>query len=148
MAALAEAPPTNSGEIDAKMILINYRFLASSEDAYDRDGLARMLGNFQADDGFHVTLTSYDVMTYNTLFLESDEVQLQAHELATVVECRLVKQMHLDEPPTPLLDRVARGFESLGGVDGKMRFSERREGTAEYIRLLKGVPQSLRVRGL
>jgi len=65
-----------------------------------------------------------------------------------VVTCRIVRHQPIEEPVNPFVESVARGFEGVRGVDGRLSWFERTEGSASYIGLLREVPTSLRVAGL
>ena len=43
MEGLAQVAPTNSGAIDAKIVVATYKFLAVDESAFDRDGFEKAL---------------------------------------------------------------------------------------------------------
>jgi hypothetical protein len=64
------------------------------------------------------------------------------------IECRFVRQQPLDAPVTTFLEAISGGFTDIRGVDGSLRWSERVEGSASYLRLIHEIPPSLRVPGL
>jgi hypothetical protein len=148
MEALANAATTNSGAIDAKVLVINYRFVAASENAFDGAALEAMLKNLQDGESFHITTRGYYALAYCDLFEEPDGAIKVTGDESLIVECRLVKQLPVGASSGELVERVTRGFESISGVDGTLRSFERTEGAADYVRLLREVPQNLRVEGL
>ncbi len=143
MEALATTPPVNSGEIDGKVFVCNYRFLTADRRSYDADQLDDFLASLHASEGCHVAARAHWAPVFADLF--ADETAKAAPANALVVECRIVKHVPLESSPAKLIEHIERGFESIPGVDGNLRWFERSEGSADYIRLLKEVPECLRV---
>jgi hypothetical protein len=145
MDSLALVPPTNSGAIDAKVFVCNYKFLVADEHSFDADRLEHSLRYFQETHECHVTARAHWALMDRELF---DEEADASHDAMLVVQCRIVKQLPLDARPTELIEIITRGFESVPGVDGSLSWFERAEGSADYIRLLREVPQHLRIPSL
>lgn len=143
MDALAATPTTNSGEIDAKVLVATYKFLAEGLASFDTTGLEAWLEQLQQDLLFHVSVSAYPAFSYDELY--GGDVRSGASADTIVVQCRFVRQLELHEDGQQLVDEVERGFERIQGVDGSTRWFERREGSSDYIRLLRDVPQSLRL---
>jgi hypothetical protein len=148
MEALAECPPENSGAIDAKVLLMCYHFVAETDESYDEDALHGALKRLHNDEGCHVTVKGWYVSTHNDLFAEDESSRIVAHEYALAIECRVVKHMSLAESPARLVNALETAMQAIRGVDGALRWSERHEGSAEYIRLLRQVPEAFRIEGL
>jgi len=148
MDALAAVPPTGAGTLDAKVLVCNYTFIAAEKTAYDAEGLETFLDRLQAECSCHVHVAGYAWRTYRDLFETGFDGSRERPAGAILVHCRIVRQLPLDETASRLLDRITRGFEAIAGIDGKLRWFERTEGTAGYARLLTEIPQSLRVSGL
>jgi hypothetical protein len=142
MEALGAQPPTNSGVIDAKVFVCNYKFLTPSIEHIDVVAVEELLTDLQQNESCHVALRSHYATAYSQLF-EGGDANLS--KTALVVECRIVKQMLLTDDPAAFVERIERGFEAIRGVDGRLHWFERAEGSADYIRLLQSVPQSLRL---
>jgi hypothetical protein len=106
------------------------------------------LQRLQQQHSCHVAARGWYATTQNDLFAEETCEVIPVLEGSLVVECRVVKQVALEDSADQLVETVARGFEQIRGVDGDLRWFECAEGSAGYIRLLKEVPQSLRVPGL
>jgi hypothetical protein len=145
--ALGTVSPTNSGSIDARILVVSYRFLTKDHSSFDSDGLAALLEQLGSHTGCHATVSAQSAAIYRTLF-DEDGVVTEAADTALVVECRVVRQMPLDEPIGPVIDGLERAFENIRGADGKLRWFERTEGGAEYIRLLQELPQTRRIQAL
>lgn len=141
--ALCTFPVTGSGAIDEKVVVINYKFLAADEDAYDCDGLELALRELKDATNAHVSVRSHWGFSYADLFGE-DGSEPQTVVNPFVVECRLVKQFPLDGGTADFLATVERAFEGVEGVDGSLHYFERVEGSADFVRLLREIPQRLR----
>jgi hypothetical protein len=135
MDALANTTPTVSGDVDEKMCVCNYKFVAPP-DGFDADALEIWLAELSGM-GCHVSVTSEDAFLYQDLYTTDEEDTQPAEDNAIVVRCRIIKQLALNFPSADFVDTVARGFERIRGVDGSLRSFERTEGTAAYMRLLK-----------
>jgi hypothetical protein len=144
MDALASIAPSGAGAIDAKVLVCNYSFIAA-ETGFDAELLDAQLESLRVECGCHVHVTPYPWRTYRELFGAGDDDNRERPPDAILVQCRVVRQMPLDESSAELVDRITRGFESVPDVDGKLQWFERTEGTAGYVRLLAEIPQRLRV---
>lgn len=142
MQALAAHPPTNSGAIDTKVVVCNYKFLAPTINDVDVPGLERWLEIVHVEDACHISLRSHYAIAYGDLYGGENAGGGPA---ALVVECRIVKQMSLSESAENFLETIERGFEAIRGVDGRLGWFERSEGSADYIRLLKEIPSNLQL---
>ena len=142
MQALGAHPPTNSGAIDAKVVVCNYKFITPSTEHIDIAAMEAWLAELQENDTCHITVQTHYALSYTDLYGGSEE---DFTPTALIVECRIVKQMPLSQMSSSLVEKVERGFEALRGVDGRLNWFERTEGSADYIRLLQSVPQTLRL---
>jgi hypothetical protein len=59
MQALALACPTNSGAIDAKVLVVTHEFVAAGEHAFDREGFEHALASLRHDLGCHVSVRAH-----------------------------------------------------------------------------------------
>ena len=71
------------------------------------------------------------------LFSES----LDMDDNVVSIKCRIVKQLDLNDNSQKFIDDIARGFESIEGVDGRIEWSEKVEGSASYLRLINEIPK-------
>ena len=140
MEALAAVPPSNSGAIDAKVIVVTYKFTTPDPPSFDQDGLERSLTSLQQNNA-HITVKSFPILAYRELF---DHATL-GDGAYLVIEIRLVRQSQLSFDSGAWLSEIERSFEQVAGVDGTARWFERSEGSADYVRLLGEVPQVLRI---
>jgi hypothetical protein len=147
MEALALIAPTNAGAIDGKVVVCNYSFILRNEQtAFDAPALERVLCGLQEAFKCHVTVRSSWASVQSDLF--GSPSAHPSYRGGLVVSCRLVRHQPLDQPVTDFIGGVERGFESVSGADGRLRWFERTEGSSDYIRLLAEVPSTARVPGL
>ena len=144
MEALARCPSSNSGAIDEKVVVATFKFLlAASAVDFDQDIVQASLSQLAERFPCHITARGAWASVHRDLFGGGPANSSQ--EGAFVVEYRFVRHQSLDEPVTVFLDSVSRIFEDVRGVDGTLRWFERTEGSADFVRLLREVPPSLRV---
>ena len=144
--ALAAAPATNDGALDAQVVVVNVKLFLESRTAADISGVEAWLATVAREHTAHVTVAAHTIATYDALFAEaSDGPRGRPSE---VVTCRIARQLPLTENPGAFADMVSRGFERLQGMDTRVRWFTRTEGSADYVRLLREIPLSLQVPGL
>ena len=146
MEALVSFPEINSGEIDAKVIVCKYDFF-TRQGEYDHEALEDFLEVLQEGKHCHVSVYVEDAFIYIDLFNEHYDTDEDLSDVI-VVKCRIVKQVPLDVDSQKVVDDLAIGFEGIEGVDGRLHWFERKEGTASYIRLLGEIPQYKRSKTL
>lgn len=137
MAALAECMPSNSGEIDEKIVVCNYKFPIDISQL-DREGLENWLNELGSTLGCHIAVHVEEFSLYHDLYTYDGIVAYP--NTGYFAKCRIVKQIPIDMSGQEFADSVARGFENVRGVDGSIKWFERIEGSATYIRLLNGIP--------
>lgn len=140
MDALAETPPTNSGAIDSKVVVVTYKFLTPDPPSFDQDVLEHVLTDLQRTSA-HVCVRGFPIIAYRELFGMAEPVS--GDHLA--VEIRIVRQTPLGFDAADWSQTVERLMEAVPEIDGTARWFERAEGSADYIRLLGEVPQSIRL---
>jgi hypothetical protein len=140
MDALAETPPTNSGAIDAKVVVVNYKFLTPDPPNFDQDALEQVLSDLQMNSA-HVRLSAFPLIAYRELFGAAEH--LTGDYLA--IEIRIVRQTPLEFNSGDWVGTIERLMEAVPEVDGAAKWFERVEGSADYLRLLGEVPQSIRL---
>lgn len=144
MEALALRPSSNSGAIDEKVVVATYKFLlAPSAVDFDQDLIQASLSQLVACFPCHITARGAWASVHRDLF--GGALANSSQEGAFVVEYRFVRHQALNDPVAVFLDAVSRVFEDVRGVDGTLRWFERTEGSADFVRLLREVPSSLRV---
>ncbi len=144
--ALALVSPTNSGAIDAKVLVVTYKFVAADEHAFDRESVEDALASLRRDLGCHVSVRANLAATCRDLY--GDDTLGTVPGTYLVIETRFVRQMALDDDCDDTVDAIERTLETVDGVDGSARWFERTEGSTDYVRLLREIPESLRVPSL
>lgn len=130
MEALALTPSTGCGEIDAKIAVIKYKFIAK-EGSFDSDALNDYFELLDNGEDSFVSVYIDEAYIYNDLF----EEKYDNDEGLLVVKARIVKVLPLDFKTQIIVDNITIGFEGINGVDGSIDWYERKEGTLSYINL-------------
>jgi len=73
------------------------------------------------------------------------EQEFAAPEDHLLFEIRVVRQFQLDDQTEDWLQFLNGSFGGIEGVDGPMKWFERTDGSTDYIRLLREVPEDLRI---
>ena len=58
---------------------------------------------------------------------------------------RFVKPMTLDSNSRILADEISKGVEAIRGVDGRFHWFGKAEGSTDYVKLIRSVPEELSV---
>jgi len=144
MEALVHYPCIDSGVIDEKVVVINFKFLLGMADInFDQDRIEVALGQLSDRYHCHITAKGSWASVHSDLF--GAETGGPESDGALVVEYRFVRHQPLDSPTAEFIEAVGRAFEGVPGVDGTLRWFERSEGSADFVRLLQEVPRSLRI---
>lgn len=146
MRSLAVTPSTNSGDIDGKVTVVTYTFVAPSRSSFDRAAVEALLERLGEEHNCHVRPLVVPARVRNDLFEGWSERGIPANYL--VFEFRIVRHGPLEEPCSDLVRVVESGFQGIDGVDGDLRWFERIEGSADYIRLVRGLPSEYLITGL
>lgn len=144
MDALAACAPDNSGDLDAKVAVVTYRFTAEDPPSFAGGSLEEALSAISAC-GAHVTVRAFPLRAYQELFSRTGDMPHVGHHM--VVEVRVVRQFDLGGETDAWREEVDRTLEAVEGVDGSSTCFECQEGSSAYARLLKTVPESLRITG-
>ena len=141
--ALANCPCSQSGDIDEKIVVCSYKFVIDRPDkGFDQDEIAESLAALASRFQCHVSARSSWATVHQALFAKnSSEVHSQD---ALVIEYRFVRHQSIDSPATEFINSVSRVFEEIDGIDGTLRWFERTEGSAGFVRILREIPQTLR----
>lgn len=140
MDSLAKHGELNSGEIDAKMLVYKYKFLAKDNE-YDSTQLDDYLELLHSGNGCHVNVYTEYASVYSSLF---DERFNHEMEDLIIVQIRISKQLPLEASSSEFADSVSKGFEAISGIDGNSHWFEKKEGTESYVRLLNEIPANRR----
>lgn len=138
---LESTPSSDSGEIDEKLLVVRYHALVGNGE-FDSSALEEHLRFMQESMGCHVTVSVEEPYMYKDLYNDYSEADLNN---LLLIRCRLVKQFPLDYISQPFVDDIARGFETVKGLDGTLTFTEKKEGTASFATLLKDLPQKIKL---
>jgi len=141
MEALAQVPTTNSGALDEKVLVATYSFEAPSRRAFGRIALQTLLADLVERHGCHVRSTVIPTQVRYRLFSRGTEGGQLGEGL--IFEFRFVVPKGIDEPVSPLLRDIEDGFESIEGIEGELRWFEKLEGSADFVRLIREIPPDL-----
>lgn len=142
MLALENVPTIDSGELDTKLLVIRYSALVKNGE-FDIDALESHLVFIQKELEFHANVRIEEPFIYQDLYNRFDGKDLSG---LILIRSRMVKILPLDFKSQTLVDDITRGFEKIKGLDGELTFSEKQEGTASFVSLLKEIPQSISFR--
>lgn len=137
--ALALTPSENSGAVDTQVLIATYRFVGDTPDSFDRIAVEALLNEAASTGGFTVRARQHELWFRSALFSESGPTD------GVAVEIRFAKQLPLTADINALIGPLEKGFESIPGIDGTLRWFTRTEGSADYIRLLQELPSSHRI---
>lgn len=144
--ALALTAPSNSGDLDAKVLVVTYKFTYVHESDCDFPSLVAWLEALSASGDWHVTAQAYYAPMYLALFSRDDR-STSGNREGVVVSYRFVRQLPMNDDVAEHVGAIANAFDGVRGVRGQLSWFERKEGTASYVRLLNELPQSSRLQG-
>ena len=75
----------------------------------------------------------------NTLTISNGGHVGSSIENSMYLNIRIVVPMQIDADSQAIIDEIARGFEAIRGLDGDISFSEKKEGTANFTKLLLSI---------
>lgn len=136
MEGLENIAPIDSGEIDEKLVIIRYKALCENGNL-DIDGLEEYLGLVHETSNSHVSASVEEPYIYQDLYNEFSEEEI---DNLLFFQCRIVKHLDLEANSQEFVDTIAKGFESIKGLDGNLTWSEKKEGTASFAKLLLDIP--------
>jgi hypothetical protein len=136
MEGLERVAATDSGEIDEKLVIIKYKALFENGNI-DIDGLEEYLGLIHETSNSHVSASVEEPFIYKDLYNEFSEEQI---DNLLFFQCRIVKNLELEANSQEFVDSIAIGFESIKGLDGDLTWTEKKEGTASFAKLLQDIP--------
>lgn len=136
MIGLENIAPVDSGEIDEKLLICRYKALFQNGDM-DITALEEFLELLTDTTNSHVSATVEEPFIYKDLY---DEFSQKDIDNLLFFQCRIVKHLDLDADSQEFVDTIAKGFESIKGLDGDISWSEKKEGTASFAKLLQDIP--------
>jgi len=136
MIGLETTTPVESGEIDEKLLICRYKALFQNGEM-DVTALEEFLELLTETTNSHVSATIEEPFIYKDLY---DEFTQEDIDNLLFFQCRIVKHLELDADSQDFADTIAKGFESINGLDGDLSWSEKKEGTASFAKLLQDIP--------
>lgn len=136
MLALENTTAMDSGEIDEKLLVIRYSALFLNGDI-DITGLEDYLDILKDTSNLHISASIEEPYIYKDLYNEYSEQDI---EDLLIFQCRIVKHFSINSETKEFIDNVVKGFESVKGLDGKLTWHEKKEGTASFAKLLQDIP--------
>lgn len=136
MEGLERIVPSDSGDIDKKLVICRYKALFENGNI-DITGLEEFLGLVHETSNSHVSASIEEPFIYKDLYNEFSEEEI---DNLLLFQCRIVKHLDLDANSQEFIDTLAKGFESIDGLDGDLTWSEKKEGTACFAKLLQDIP--------
>jgi hypothetical protein len=136
MIGLENIAPVDSGEIDEKLLICRYKALFQNGDM-DITALEEFLELLTETTNSHVSATVEEPFIYKDLY---DEFSQEDIDNLLFFQCRIVKHLDLGADSQEFADMIAKGFESIKGLDGDISWSEKKEGTASFAKLLQDIP--------
>ncbi len=136
MVGLENIATLDSGEIDEKLLICRYKALFGNGDI-DLTALEDFLELLTETTDSHISATVEEPFIYKDLY---DEFSKEEIDNLLFFQCRIVKHLDLDTDSQEFVDVFAKGFESIEGLDGDISWSEKKEGTASFAKLLQDIP--------
>ncbi|WP_052705049.1 BRCT domain-containing protein [Flavobacterium sp. 316] len=136
MEGLENIAPIDGGEIDEKLVIIRYKALFENGNL-DIDGLEEYLELVHETSNSHVSASVEEPFIYQDLYNEFSEEEI---DNLLFFQCRIVKHLNLEANSQEFVDTIAKGFESIKGLDGNLTWLEKKEGTASFAKLLLDIP--------
>lgn len=145
--ALVLTPAEQSGAIDAKMLVCSFEFVAAGARAFDGDGLLAVLSGYRERLQGHLSIRSFPVFARRGMYDDENLDDVPADW--SIYLCRLISQRPLNEDARSVTSALEGDLKRVGGVErAAFTWIERAEGTASYAKLLKDMPEELRIPGL
>jgi hypothetical protein len=136
MLSLENTVAMDSGEIDEKLLIIRYSALFLNGDI-DITELEDYLNILKDTPNLHISASIEEPFIYKDLYNEYSEQDI---EDLLIFQCRIVKHCSINSETGEFIDNVSKGFESIKGLDGKLTWNEKKEGTASFAKLLQDIP--------
>lgn len=141
MLGLETVISNDSGELNEKLLICRYKALFINGNI-DLNGLEDFLELLKDSTNSHISATIEEPYIYQDLY---DEFNSEDLEDLLLFQCRIVKRFDLDAKSQEFVDTIAKGFESINGLDGDISWSEKKEGTASFAKLLQDIPLKTKI---
>ena len=136
MIGLENIMPVDNGDIDEKLLICRYKALFQNGEM-DITALEEFLELLTETTNSHVSATVEEPFIYKDLY---DEFSQEDIDNLLFFQCRIVKHLDLNANSQEFVDTVAKGFESIKGLDGDLTWNEKKEGSASFAKLLQEIP--------
>ena len=136
MIGLENITPVDNGDIDEKLLICRYKALFQNGEM-DITALEEFLELLTETTNSHVSATVEEPFIYKDLY---DEFSQEDIDNLLFFQCRIVKHLDLNANSQEFVDTVAKGFESIKGLDGDLTWNEKKEGSASFAKLLQEIP--------
>lgn len=136
MIGLENITPVDSGDIDEKLLICRYKALFQNGEI-DISTLEDYLELLTETTNSHVSATIEEPFIYKDLY---DEFSQEDIDNLLFFQCRIVKHLDLNANSQEFVDTIAKGFESIKGLDGDLTWNEKKEGSASFAKLLQEIP--------
>lgn len=147
MRALVLVPAEQSGAIDAKMLVCSCEFVAAGARAFDGERLLAVLTDYRERWRGHLSIRHFPVFARRGMY--DDENLDGVPDDWSIYLCRLIAQRPLGEDGTDAASALESDLRAVKGIQRvSFSFIERTEGTASYAKLLRDMPEELRIPGL
>lgn len=137
---LATSSPTNTGAIDTKVIVCSY-FINLNE-AEAAQGFNPLVDELSSIEDSHVKVKMYPADCYGTIF--ADEGAVTGSD-GWDVRVRITKVAGLDYMTGPFVEAVATALTMRFGDGGHLTWTEKAEGSADFVKYLRELPKAQRV---
>ncbi len=139
MIALENTLEIDSGEIDQKFVLFRYEALLQNG-TFDTNYLTDFLIRLKEEENSHITAKFEDPLIMQHLYGLFEEIDVSD---SVIFKCRVVKQFPLEVEVVDFVDYILNEFEEIHITEGNYTWSEKKEGSATYARLLKEIPECI-----
>ena len=139
MVGLEDVTPVDSGDIDEKALICRYEALFQHGDM-DITALEEFL---EETTKYHVSATVEEPFIYKDLYNRFSQENI---DNLLFFQCKIVKRLDLDANSQEFVDIIAKGFESIKGLDGRISWKEKKEGTASFAKLLQDIPPRIKLK--
>ena len=141
MLSLENIIAIDSGEIDEKILIIRYSALFLNGDM-DITALENYLETLKNNYDSHITATIEEPYIYKDLYNEFTEKEIDD---LLIFQCRIVKHFSINSETKEFIENVSKGFNSIKNLNGKLTWSEKKEGTANFAKLIQEIPNKTKL---
>ena len=135
---LASTSPTNSGAIDTKVIICTYHVTVDEPSAFGLDALADELS------GIEDCAVKIKAFPAGAMIIFAEDGVTEGTD-GWDLRVRVTKVAGLAYVTQPLVDAVAHVLGGRFGDAGHLSWTEKAEGSADFVRYLREIPKAQRV---